>query len=354
MRKAFAASILVGTVGLALAGPALAQATYEVVDLGSSTGEWTLATDVNDAGLVVGTIADLSGDDHPFVWEAGVLTSLPLPENTGRAAASRVSQTGRIVGWAAPAGGFLPRALVWDDGVMTDIGTLGGVDAGALGVSPDGERVIGWARPTAGEIAGSIGFRAFAWNGTAMTDLGTLPVGYWSQGNDSNDAGQIVGQSGSKNDSEQAVLFDPEQGVIHLGTLGGLSSAARAINASGQVVGQSGTGIVANLRMVEHGFLWSDGAMTDLGVLPGDTVSWATDINDAGVVVGTSIENSGSPWRWRGFVWEGGQLRDLNDLIDPGSGWTVAWANAVNKNGWIVGRADRDGVSHAVLLVPRP
>ena len=352
MRKVPALLLLIGTA--AVASQTRAQATYEVVDLGSSTGEWTLANDVNDAGQIVGTIADISGDDHPFFWEAGALTFLPLPDNTGRAAAAQISETGRIIGWATPTGQFVARALVWDDLERTDIGTLGGDDAGAMGVSPDGERVVGWARPTAGDILSGIGFRGFLWDGSSMRDLGYLPVGHWSQASDVNDAGQIIGLSGSKNDMSQAVLFDPEQGVIHLGTLGGLGSGANAINASGGVVGQSYTGAVFNNFLVEHGFLWVDGGMTDLGVLPGDDSSWAEGLNDAGVVVGTSIAKNGAPWQWRGFVWEAGQLRDLNDLIDPGSGWTVQWANAVNNHGWIVGRAVREGVAHAVLLRPRP
>ena len=57
-------------------------------------------------------------------------------------------------------------------------------------------------------------------------------------------------------------------------------SWAVAINDRGQVVGSSDTA-AGDL----HAFLYSDGAMTDLGTL-GGTNSWASGINDRGQVVG--------------------------------------------------------------------
>src|SRR5579871_3407416 len=70
--------------------------------------------------------------------------------------------------------------------------------------------------------------------------------------------------------------------ITDLGTLGGDSSWAAAVNAAGQVVGQSTT-----LDGNSHAFLYSDGTMTDLGTL-GGTVSYARGINAAGQVVGGS------------------------------------------------------------------
>src|SRR5205814_7977101 len=68
-----------------------------------------------------------------------------------------------------------------------------------------------------------------------------------------------------------------------LGTLGGTSSLAKAVNASGQVVGESyiaGSGI--------HVFSWTlPGGMIDLGTL-GGCCSWAEAINASGQVVGVS------------------------------------------------------------------
>jgi probable HAF family extracellular repeat protein len=68
--------------------------------------------------------------------------------------------------------------------------------------------------------------------------------------------------------------------MADLGTLGGSSSAATAINHAGDVVGSSATATGQN-----HAFLWTPSrGMVDLAI--GSSVSGAADINDVGQVVG--------------------------------------------------------------------
>ena len=52
--------------------------------------------------------------------------------------------------------------------------------------------------------------------------------------------------------------------IKDLGTLGGSFSQANAINATGQIVGSSGTTGTAS-----RAFMWSGGKMTNLGTLGG-------------------------------------------------------------------------------------
>ena len=74
--------------------------------------------------------------------------------------------------------------------------------------------------------------------------------------------------------------------ITDLGTLGGATSVAYGINASGQIVGSAQT---ANGR--SRAFLWKSGTMSNLGTL-GDSFihSDAYGINARGQVVGYSTQ----------------------------------------------------------------
>jgi probable HAF family extracellular repeat protein len=134
-----------------------------------------------------------------------------------------------------------------------------------------------------------------------------------------------------------------------MGTFGGATSEAAAINGSGQAVGGAATGD-GNY----HAFLWTaEGEMLDLGKLPGQAGSEAFGINDSGQVVGTGTNGLAyGP----AFLWTaGGGMQDLNDLIDPSSGWDLVLARAINDVGQIVGYGTNPaGQTNAFLLTPIP
>ncbi|HEY2841899.1 MAG TPA: PEP-CTERM sorting domain-containing protein, partial [Pirellulales bacterium] len=132
-----------------------------------------------------------------------------------------------------------------------------------------------------------------------------------------------------------------------LGTLlGGAFSRANGINNSGQVVG-----IAATAGGQNHAFLYSGGAMQDLGTL-GGTNSQAQGINNSGKVVGYGTTAGGQN---HAFLYSGGgSIQDLNSLIDPLSGWTLDVAQGVNDAGQIVGYGEINGQTHAFLLTPVP
>jgi probable HAF family extracellular repeat protein len=128
-------------------------------------------------------------------------------------------------------------------------------------------------------------------------------------------------------------------------------SSALGINADGTVVGTSSVG--TNSR---HAFLWdSTTGMRDLGDLPGGIEgSTARAVNDSRVVVGEAHGEAGL----RPFIWtdELG-IRDLNDLIDPTSGWILVDAFDIDNSGRIVGYGyNPDGEVEAYLLtiIPEP
>ncbi len=125
--------------------------------------------------------------------------------------------------------------------------------------------------------------------------------------------------------------------VIDLGTLGGSSAAAAAVNERGQV-----TGVSSTAGPEQHAFVWEDGKMRDLGTL-GGRHSFAWDINDKGQVVGGAQDEEG---RTRAVMWSGGQVQDLGVL----EGGNASFAIAVNERGQVAGFSQTvDGETHAVL-----
>jgi len=174
--------------------------------------------------------------------------------------------------------------------------------------------------------------RAFEYT---IVDLGTLTqtnLNQYSAGSDINDQGQVTGLVFDGSAGQHPYLWDggPMQDI-------------------GSLVG-SASGPDGNGGSFSHAALWQANAtIVDLGTSPLGSSSLAFDINDAGVVVGTS--NGAMLWtRTNG-------MRDLIDLIQPNSGWTQLWAaEAINQDGWIVGLEMREDFprEHGFLLVPVP
>ena len=179
-----------------------------------------------------------------------------------------------------------------------------------------------------------------------MTDLGTLTGAPNSVAFAVNDRDQVVGA-----DLANSTAFHNQVGWIWqdgkkvaLGTLGGRYSGPAAVNDRGQAVGAS---LVVG-DAAQHAFLWQRGQMTDLGVVPGDIQSGASDIADQGQIVGESCSSD----RCRAALWQDGKVIDLNTAIPAGTGWDLSEADAINSRGQIVGGGVHNGEFHAFLVTP--
>ena len=90
--------------------------------------------------------------------------------------------------------------------------------------------------------------------------------------------------------------------------------------------------------------------MQDLGTLSGDVASVSISINDAGTVVGASLDASFNP---RAFLWENGVMTDLNTLIAGDSPLYLLTGCSINSRGEITGLGmTSTGEIHTYLASP--
>lgn len=313
------------------------------------------AYDVSNSGQVVGTAKSTTkcGESqmvflNAFLLRPGVLTDLATPYpgdaltnlrsfatvcEAPDSAATSISNRSHIVGWADRADGVIhaflvaPEAGVYfkdddDDSVndlMVDLGTLSATAdpvSSATAVNDLGQ-VTGYAYTNTAD--GQTAYRAFL-----ITPLD----------NDSDGFG----------DTWFVGVNNVNTLMVDLGTLGGLNSWGRDVNNAGQVVGESAYDNAVGDHYT-RAFVWQGGNMTDLGALRTDAdtgSSSASAINEAGQVVGWAENDNAER---RAFIYENGELKDLNDLLwlvnDDGTTSTVrvtlTEARDINEDGIIVG-----------------
>ncbi|MGB0716796.1 MAG: hypothetical protein ACPGXK_13015, partial [Phycisphaerae bacterium] len=261
----------------------------DVGNLSGATNAECLA--INASGVLAGRADNSSSNSRAFTWTSGGgMIDLGITESRTESEAFAINANSEVCGsvFNIDSGPderlamiYLPNPAYNLTAGMTSLGTLGGEESVATDINDSGQ-VVGGAQTVGGV------FRPFRWENGTMTDLGTLGA--------------------------------DEENITH---------RAEGVNASGNTVGRSFTA-----GGEAHAFYY-DGSMTDLGVLTGGDSSWAFDINDSNVVVGTSNVTGGN---FRAFVYDStNNMRNLNDLIDSGSGWTLTRATAINNNGFITG-----------------
>jgi|HubBroStandDraft_4_1064222.scaffolds.fasta_scaffold95135_1 probable HAF family extracellular repeat protein len=210
-------------------------------------------------------------------------------------------------------------------GGVQDLGTLGesGNDSAAFGINTAGQ-VVGQANSSA---TGSD--QAFLWtNAAGMIDLGNLG-GPGSVANAINASGQVAGQSDLANGFTAGFLWTPGGEMQNIGTLpGGQQSGANAINTSGEIAGW------ANVGSNDDAIIWTEsGGLINLGI-NASCGATALGINDSGEVVGWFNNSSGCTFTSHGFSWtHSGGLKDLGVL----SGGQYSFAYGINSTGQIVG-----------------
>ncbi|HEY3242561.1 MAG TPA: DUF3466 family protein, partial [Phycisphaerae bacterium] len=358
MNLGISSGVAVATIGLRIAA-AFGQVTYTVTEIGTLGGPTSSALALNNTGTVVG-ISNTSaapGVSRAFRWIDGGMIDLGTLGGPS-AEAFDVNDAGQITGRAETADSIpfneTTHAFRWQDGTMLDLGTTGGQSSRGWAINAQGfvggASQICWYDPkNPGGPCFPVGNEyAFFWDGNSAIDLGGLSGSSDSSALGINASAQIVGQSIAVNGSataRHAVLWQDGQ-IADLGTLGGVNSWAFDVNDAGIVAGFSDT----STNLAHHPFIYEieTGQMTDLGVPAGFSSAEALAINSAGQLVGAAF----SCCEVVAFFYDGSAMHDLNELIPPSSGWTLTEATDINDAGWIVGHGLHNGAERGFLLKP--
>ena len=365
---------------------------------------------VNDFGVVAGTSENGEVDPRTggnatraVVWKNGLIQDLGSLGGSQNIA-FWINNSEQVVGWGentvpdpfsmidslffATPNGSQTRAVLWENGQVKDLGTLGGPDAIAGFINKSGQ-VAGSSYTSAipNPVTGLPPADPFLWEPPSpgfpkgrMIDLGGFG-GANGFSNALNNNGQVIGGSSIASNPGACFFlnFFPgchpflwESGkLIDLNTssIGGSPLSADWFNDFAEIVGAA-----VFPKAPYEAFLWRNGVVTDLGHLKGDCFSRAWGINSLGQVVGdsylcsTKSANAPGLLNDHAFLWQNGQLVDLNSLIPPDSPLILVGTGPlslvlvpnINDAGEIVGVGVPAGCKpevfglcgHAFLLIP--
>ncbi|MCK9901938.1 HAF repeat-containing protein [Frankia sp. Cpl3] len=288
-------------------------------------GAFSFPVAINNQGQVAG-FTTVGGTRHSLRWDAGTPTDISAPGGNSHPLA--INDPGQVL---LQEGG---SPALWDNGTRTAVAPFPVTNAVGLN---DAGQVFGTGRGTDGQD------RAFVWTRTGTVDVGSF--GLTTTAVDLNDGGQLVGNGAltrSPNYTHGFVWTPPRNGraaaLTDIGTLAGLETEVRDISDAGVVVGRSST------QTGWHAVRWTNGRLTDLGVLRGGSSSEAIAVNESGQAAGWASASDG---RAHATLWKNGRLIDLGIP----SGFTQSYAVDINDAGLVLGYAIQDltGAVHSLV-----
>lgn len=292
---------------------------------------------INDRGQIVGSRQGGGCGGQPILWQNGKVTVLTRAGDCG--VANAINASGQIVGWHFGSKSE-QDAFLWKGGELTNL-AFDAINE-ATGINGRGH-VVGtsafWGESD-DPYTGLDGPHAWLWRSGKKISIGG--AGKASAASGLNDSGVAVGWHRTTSGRWRALVWRNGK-TTELGTLPGHTvSKANAINGRGQVVGAS----FESWGGAHDAFVWKDGRLSVLGPR-GGTQSTANAINERGQIVGSSDARSRRP---HAVVWENGQMIDLGTL--PGG--TESSAVDINNRGEAIGSSTtRTGETHAVLWTRR-
>ena len=333
-------------------------------------------------GLVAGAAQQQDNTDHAVLLYGRQRLDISTPGIGGKnSVAYGVNIFGQTVGGAETAepdpgfvdfcgfhtfglsaNGSVCAAFIWQNGIMKKLATLGGNNGSSNQINSFG--VIAGEVENASPDPGCpqrFQFKPVKWQGSKIVQLPTYPGDPDGVAYAINDAGQVVGSTGTCAPFNPTfvlamvpahpMLWEVDGTPRYLGTLGGTGSNPNAanltlnINNKGHAVGTS----ALPGDETSHAFLWTkEKGMQDIGTLPGDFQSGAIAINDSDQMTGVSIGPDGP----RAVIWRNGSIADLNTLVSP-TPLHLLFGNGINDSGEIAGVAIDTGSGEMHAYVAR-
>ncbi len=317
--KGLQALVIIPVIALAVAGPAVVQASghqftrIDAPKAGTGPGEGTALSGSNQRGDIVGAYVDGKGVTHGFVLRQGRYTTVDYPgAKVHFTQVMAINEQGDIVGSYADgtvAHGFLRQQGQYVTLQYPRAGTIGLMFANGINTHGD---IVGSYYDDMHVSHGYL-FHQGRYTtlddpkaGSDSADMGTYPIGINQQGDI---VGSYVDRAGAHHGfllrQGRSTTLDAPRAASAKGTACA-GSAASGINRQGDIVG-----CYADRNLVLHGFLLHQGKYTVLDDPsaakvhgPGEETQAGTialGISERGAVVGTYVDSQGVS---HGFLWQ--------------------------------------------------
>lgn len=356
----FSALTLLGLLApLITVNPVVAQtisSRYIIQDLGilgTNPSSAVYANAINERGDVCGVTQIDTGEFVPFRWVNGVMQNLGTfgGTNDRHLGAVDINDLGMVTGSLKTADGKI-HAFLYDNTNLIDLG------GGGPGFPEEQSHTVASAINNLGEIvgyqSGSV-YTPFYYSGGTLYNLQTLlpPQSGWTLffASGINNIGEIVGTG-------RDASFPPELRAFRFKVGEGITSVGPDSSPSWTIYGTAinDTGTTTSNATSEPTTRAYRRTATGLNSLPAPAPcfgsTFAGKINSRNVIIGSyyTLTNPGGcppPLQNRPVIWDSSlQPYEANNLLPSNSGWTIDGVTGINDRGQIVGYGRR--VIHGV------
>jgi len=323
---------------------------------------------INNLGEVVGRFYNYHNetqqpqDRQAFIWDT-INGSSFLVTFGGESSAWGINDFGQASGHFYTAEGYKYAAFWYDEDTIVDIGALANPNTGVEGDSSIAYGINNFAKVVGNadipnDSGDFIPFHAFIYDEiNGLRDLGTLTSDWpqWQNGYsiayDINNKNEAVGIAHGSSWAFLPFIYDETNGMRALlrdpNYING-EWYAIAINDSSRIGGHV---IAAHSQSLPYYWENTSAAPIRITMPTGFPYGEIYGMNEPGQMVGMMWNSDREDAVEHAFIFDVEHgARDLNDLIDPTSGWILIFARDINDNGQIVGSGMFNGEKRGFIL----